>query len=90
MKLVVFDFEGTLARTDGVDGECFTQAFEDALDIRGFSTEWNDYEHVTDEGVVRQIFMDRLGRQPHAEETAKLIDHLVGLFSARCVSSVLR
>lgn len=82
MKLVVFDFDGTLARTDGVDGECFAQALE-ALDIRGFSTEWNDYEHVTDEGVTRQIFMESFGRHPHAEETGKLINHFVGLLSIR-------
>jgi phosphoglycolate phosphatase-like HAD superfamily hydrolase len=88
MKLVVFDFDGTLARTDGVDGECFTQAFE-TLDIRGFSTEWNDYEHVTDEGVIRQIFMERFGRHPHPEETGKLIEHFVGLLSARCEENSL-
>ena len=83
MKLVVFDFDGTLARTTGVDGECFIQAFEEALGIRGFSTIWTDYEHVTDEGVTRQIFAERHGRHPHAHEKEKLVDRLLALLSLR-------
>lgn len=89
MKLVVFDFDGTLARTDGVDGECFIQAIEEALQIRDFSKEWTDYEHVTDEGITRQIFMERFGRQPHDEERTKVIDHFVGLLNTRCIANKL-
>jgi phosphoglycolate phosphatase-like HAD superfamily hydrolase len=89
MKLVVFDFDGTLARTDGVDGECFIQAFDDALQIRNFSTQWTDYEHVTDEGVTRQIFVELFGRHPHTEEKEKILDHFLGLLNARCASNSL-
>jgi phosphoglycolate phosphatase-like HAD superfamily hydrolase len=89
MKLVVFDFDGTLARTDGVDGECFTQALEEALQLRDFSTEWTDYEHVTDEGVTRQIFMEHFGRHPHDEERKRVIEHFVGLLNSRCAANNL-
>ncbi len=83
MKLVVFDFDGTLARTMGVDGECFVQAFDEVLGIRGFSTRWTDYEHVTDEGVTRQIFMEQRGRHPLTEEKERLVDRLLALLSLR-------
>ena len=83
MKLVVFDFDGTLARTSGVDGECFIQAFAEALQIRDFSTSWTDYEHVTDEGITRQIFVERFGRHPYIEEKEKILDHFLGLLSSR-------
>ena len=33
MKLVVFDLDGTLARTDRVDGECFTVAVNETLEV---------------------------------------------------------
>jgi len=89
MKLVVFDFDGTLARTSGVDGECFIQAFDEALQIRDFSTRWTDYEHVTDEGVTRQIFTERFGRHPHDEEREMLLDHFLGLLSSRCAVNQL-
>lgn len=89
MKLVVFDFDGTLARTSGVDGECFIRTFEEALQIRDFSTEWTDYEHVTDEGITRQIFMAQFGRHPHAEETEKLIEHFLGLLNSRSAANNL-
>jgi phosphoglycolate phosphatase-like HAD superfamily hydrolase len=84
VKLVVFDFDGTLAKTMGVDSECFVQAFAEALDVRGFSTTWTDYEHVTDEGVTQQIFTERFGRRPLTHEIEKLVSHFVGLLSARC------
>jgi phosphoglycolate phosphatase-like HAD superfamily hydrolase len=89
MKLIVFDFDGTLARTNGVDGECFIQAFDEALQIRDFSTKWMDYEHVTDEGVTRQIFMERFGRHPRDEEKEKVLDHFLGLLNGRCLSNTL-
>src|SRR5215813_13816246 len=84
MKLAVFDFDGTLAETMAVDGECFIQAFDEALQIRDFSTQWTDYEHVTDEGVTRQIFQEKFGRHPDAEERERVIDHFLGLLEARC------
>jgi phosphoglycolate phosphatase-like HAD superfamily hydrolase len=89
MKLIVFDFDGTLARTSGVDGECFIQAFDEALQIRNFSTSWTDYEHVTDEGVTREIFMQQLGRHPHSAEKEKVIDHFLSLLVSRCDSNRL-
>ncbi len=89
MKLVVFDFDGTLARTNGVDNECFVQAFDEALQIRDFSTKWMDYEHVTDEGVTRQIFVERFGRHPHDEEKEKVLDHFLSLLNSRCLSNAL-
>jgi phosphoglycolate phosphatase-like HAD superfamily hydrolase len=90
MNLIVFDFDGTLARTTGVDGECFIQAFDEALNLRDFSTAWMDYEHVTDEGVTRQIFLERFGRHPHDEERNRLIDRLLDLFNSRCAADQLQ
>ncbi len=84
MKLAVFDFDGTLAETMAVDGQCFIQAFDEALQIRGFSTQWTDYEHVTDEGVTRKIFNDRFGRHPYPDEIDKIINRFLALLSARC------
>ena len=90
MNLVVFDFDGTLAATDGVDGECFIQAFDDALQIRDFSQEWTEYEHVTDEGITRQIFMERFGRHPHPDEREKVIDSFLALLKTRSVADSLQ
>ena len=33
MKLVVFDLDGTLTRTNDVDGECFVRAFMETLQL---------------------------------------------------------
>lgn len=63
MRLLVFDFDGTLAATDEVDTKCFIEAFADA----GFDeidADWGNYEHTTDAGIAAEIFAAALGRLP--------------------------
>ena len=67
MKLVVFDLDGTLARTSAVDETCFVQAFAEALDIHRLSTNWLDYDHATDSAVARQAIVKHLGREPEEQ-----------------------
>ena len=66
MKLVVFDLDGTLTRTNDVDGECFVRAFMETLQLAELNQDWDSYEQVSDEGVTRQIFVERFGRHPHS------------------------
>ena len=44
MNLVVFDIDGTLLRTSGVDDECYAQALRETLGIEGISTDWGAYD----------------------------------------------
>lgn len=57
MNLVVFDVDGTLIQSTGVDDECFARAVEVAWGIPSISTQWNDYEHVTDT-VLAKVLLD--------------------------------
>ncbi len=59
MKLLVFDLDGTLTKTNAVDEECFVQAFADVFSIRDVNTRWSEYDHVTDVGVLQQVFRTR-------------------------------
>ncbi|MCA1593164.1 MAG: methyltransferase domain-containing protein [Acidobacteria bacterium] len=79
MKLAVFDIDGTLTGTDSVDGECFVRALEEAHAIRGVNTNWAEYPHTTDSGIVLHIFRERFGRDPDAGELIKLQNHFVEL-----------
>src|SRR5689334_4950614 len=60
--LVVFDIDGTLTRTAGIDARLFEQAFEAALGVPLHSTDWDDYEHVTDAGILGEAIARVLGR----------------------------
>jgi phosphoglycolate phosphatase-like HAD superfamily hydrolase len=82
-KLVVFDLDGTLARTNDVDRECYAQALLETLEMEGLSTDWDSYTHVTDESIVQQISLERLGRPLESAESARVQARLVELFGAR-------
>jgi FMN phosphatase YigB (HAD superfamily) len=84
MKLVVFDVDGTLIRGVQCEDRCYAQAFEEVAGIADLNTDWNAYEHVTDDGVASQVFRERLHRTPEAEELARIHDRFVrGLQEAR-------
>ena len=83
MKLAIFDIDGTLTQTDGVDTECFVQAFADAQGVRGINTDWASYPHTTDSGIALEIFRGRYGRPPATDETARLKRRLVELLEER-------
>lgn len=52
---VIFDIDGTLIRSTHVDDECFTIAMDRVLGLRGFDTNWANYEYSTDDGLILEI-----------------------------------
>lgn len=79
MKLIMFDIDGTLTRTDAVDGECFVQALQDVFGFAGISDDWSIYPHCTDSGILDFIFHERKGRAPLDAEVAEFQKHFVSL-----------
>jgi len=88
MKLVVFDLDGTLTQTNAVDEDCFVRAFEEALQLTELNRNWNEYEYVTDQGILFQIFMERLGRHPAIEEHERVVTRFIELLSVRYSSDI--
>jgi phosphoglycolate phosphatase-like HAD superfamily hydrolase len=72
MQLAIFDLDGTLTKTTQVDEECFLRALAEELGIASIDTHWSAYTHVTDSGITLQIFQERLGRAPTADEESRL------------------
>ncbi|WP_018264969.1 HAD family hydrolase [Methylosinus sp. LW4] len=66
--LVVFDVDGTLIQSMAVDGECYGAALFEHFDTTDISLDWTTYEHVTDPGVVTELYAHRFGRAPTAQE----------------------
>jgi hypothetical protein len=46
MNLVIFDVDGTLIQSTGVDDACFARAVEVAWGIPNISTQWDDYPSI--------------------------------------------
>jgi phosphoglycolate phosphatase-like HAD superfamily hydrolase len=82
MKNIIFDIDGTLTNTTDIDDRCFTQALEETFDFRDIDTNWGNYEHTTDSGIIQQLFLERKQRTCGAEETSRFIEHFCGLLKA--------
>ncbi len=83
MKLAVFDIDGTLTDTNSVDDECFVAALADVHAISGISTNWGQYPHTTDSGIMRHIFQEQFGRSPSASELTQFKQRFVHFLNER-------
>jgi phosphoglycolate phosphatase-like HAD superfamily hydrolase len=71
MHLVMFDLDGTLTETSGLDTACFVRAAADALDIHEVDPDWDHYPHATDPGCFEQLVRVARGREPTPAETRR-------------------
>ena len=70
MHLVMFDIDGTLTQSCGVDSRCFVEALCEVLGIERVDTDWSNHRHTTDSGIAQEIITKQLGRPARAEELA--------------------
>ena len=82
MKLFIFDIDGTLCDTYGIDGECYFEALEKVFGFQDLSNDWNDYPETTDSGILNLLFRHRCNRMPTEDENTKMKDCFYDLFVA--------
>ncbi len=58
MHAHIFDIDGTLLESDDVDGQLYENAIRAVLGEVRLRADWNDYPHVTDSGLFRDILAD--------------------------------
>ena len=68
MHLVMFDIDGTLTQSCGIDSHCFVDALCELLGIESIDTDWSSYRHTTDSGIVEEVIAKQLGRPAFDEE----------------------
>jgi phosphoglycolate phosphatase-like HAD superfamily hydrolase len=72
-RLAIFDIDGTLTDTNGVDDDCYRAAVADALKIDPGSYDWTKAAHITDAGIFQWV-AGALGRPvPSIAETNRAI-----------------
>lgn len=86
MNLAIFDVDGTLTKTVGIDDLCFTQAFAISKGITGIDTDWTKYRYPTDSGITLQIFHEKLDREPNTKELQKLKHCFINLLKKHSLS----
>lgn len=55
MKLLVFDIDGTLTKTNEIDAICFSKAIEKVLGFSNIDTNWETYSYITASGIADEI-----------------------------------
>ena len=83
---MVFDVDGTLTATTGVDDECLVGAWQRVLGVGEVETDWSRYSHSTDEGLTLEVCQRGLGRRPRAEEVVEVQRVFFGLLRERIAS----
>jgi phosphoglycolate phosphatase-like HAD superfamily hydrolase len=73
MKLVIFDIDGTLTRTNAVDESCFERSVRAHLGIGDVVTDWGAYTHSTDSGILDELYKRSRGRSPTPREQQEFI-----------------
>ncbi|MEO0403866.1 MAG: HAD family hydrolase [Bacteroidota bacterium] len=81
MVLFMFDIDGTLLDSTGVDDACFVKAFQDVfdLDIEGF--DWNQVSEVTDDILVKEVYRSKTGTPLSEQLYSKFKKHFIGLLN---------
>jgi phosphoglycolate phosphatase-like HAD superfamily hydrolase len=79
MNLAIFDVDGTLTNTNDIDALCYVRAVDTEFGIDAAGLDWGDYTFVTDIGITKQMFQERLGRVPSDDEVERLQGRLIRL-----------
>ncbi len=83
--LVIFDVDGTLSLTSGVDDDCWSEAAREVLGVSDMSTDWSTYSHSTDEAIASDLIRDRTDL-PRTDET---VHRVRDVFIARIRSALV-
>jgi phosphoglycolate phosphatase-like HAD superfamily hydrolase len=81
-QLAIFDIDGTLTDTNGVDDDCYRAAVAGALHIDPGSYDWTKAAHITDAGIFQWV-AGELGRpEPTRAET----DHAIATLGEELIA----
>jgi len=87
MRLIIFDIDGTITRTDAIDAQAFASVVQEYLNISSLNSNWYDYRYSTDSGLLFEIFEQHAGSEPSEKDIAAIkrlfVDHLTQEFEEK-------
>ncbi len=89
MKLVVFDLDGTLIDINPIEDEAFVTAFREELGIDCTTTDWSQFEFVTNAGIAG-AFMEAVEEPLRTEALRRVRRRFVDLLERGSASRAFR
>jgi len=74
----MFDIDGTLVDSTGFDTKLYVEAVRSVLRV-DIDSNWNNYEHVSDSGILEQVLRDARPASEHATLAARVQERFVAL-----------
>jgi phosphoglycolate phosphatase-like HAD superfamily hydrolase len=92
MPNAIFDVDGTLTATTGVDDHSLSTAWSRVFGIRehDIDTDWTTYAHSTDEGLTLEVAQRHLHREPTRVEVGEVQREFFALLRERIVEDPKR
>lgn len=72
VKYLIFDIDGTLTDTTGVDDKCYIKAFLLAFEEDISNVNWSNITNLTDWGIAEELVKSRLNRDLTNEDLQKI------------------
>lgn len=82
-RLAIFDVDGTLTDTNGVDDDCYRTTIAEALGVAESAIDWSGAAHVTDSEIFRWLCAAHRRSEPSADEMARARSRFVHRLSAQ-------
>jgi len=82
-RLAIFDIDGTLTDTNGVDDDCYRTAIADALGVAPSVIDWSGAAHVTDSEIFRWLCTVHRRCEPSVDDVARARSQFVDRLSAQ-------
>lgn len=82
MRLVLFDVDGTLTVSQSIDTVLYARSLSEVFGFENVDTDWSVYRHTSDIGILQELFVTRLNREPAAAEIEAFRNHFVQAIDA--------
>ena len=84
MKMIILDIDGTIVDAVHADDKCFIQTFKEIYQIDLANADWNEFIHVTDNGLTIEIFEQHFSQYPKKADIQTVKSHFKKLLK-ECV-----
>lgn len=81
--LVLFDIDGTLLYSNGLDSNSFAQSYQEQYGIHFPKMDWKRFPHISDHTIFETIIKEDFGRLPEEGEVDRFQDYYVNMIAEK-------